>query len=385
MENERHVSINDDCHQTIRRTYLTLHFARVPARKLDAIRTCFGSLEQAIQASKADWQQSGILTPRQLERLFDATLDAHIQQALDWAQQANHTLLCLEDEAYPPLLAEISDPPILLYVMGQVSLLKDPQLALVGSRHASKYGLSVARDFASHLAGLGMTVTSGLASGIDQAAHEGALSVLKGGASSQGVTVAVVATGLDRVYPASNRDLAHKICQAGVMVSEYPLGSKPLAHQFPERNRIIAGLSLGTLVVEAALKSGSLITARLAMEQGREVFAVPGSINSPQAKGCHQLIRQGAKLVESGADILEDLSSMIQLSLLEQVEPQSPRKNESTSNDGLLKWIEFEPISLDELAVLSKWPVSEIQSQLLVLEVTGQIEALSAGRWRRLK
>ncbi|MBN2606315.1 MAG: DNA-processing protein DprA [Thiotrichales bacterium] len=367
-------------------TYLKLHFARVKASQLEAIRSRFSSLDKAVEASQAEWEKSGILTPRQLERLFEDELPERIQQAETWAQQENHHILCLEDEVYPSMLAEISDPPILLYAMGKIELLSDPQIGIVGSRNATKYGISIAKDFAEYFTKVGMTVTSGLASGIDQAAHEGALH------SEQfpGTTIAVVATGLDRVYPASNRELAHKICQVGVLVSEYPLGTKPLAHQFPERNRIISGLSLGVLVVEAALKSGSLITARLAMEQGREVFAVPGSINSPHSKGCHQLIRQGAKLAESGQDVLEDLSGLIELSLSDEFTSQSSPLNqektaEKLSEDGLLKWIEYEPISLDELSVLSKWPVSEIQSQLLILEVTGRIEALSAGRWRRLK
>lgn len=363
--------------------YLKLHFSRVKARQLDAIRARFGTLAKAVEASQSDWEKTDILTKRQLERLFDPELPKLIEQAEAWAQEDSHHIICLEDDGFPPLLADISDPPILLYVMGQVGLLSDPQIGIVGSRNATKYGISIAKDFAQYFAKVGMTVTSGLASGIDQAAHEGALSLSQSGV--EGMTIAVVATGLDRVYPASNRELAHKICQAGALVSEYPLGTKPLAHQFPERNRIISGLSLGVLVVEAALKSGSLITARLAMEQGREVFAVPGSINSPHSKGCHQLIRQGAKLAESGQDVLEDLSGLIQLSLSDDFNVPQEEPERSGSEDGLLQWIEYEPISLDELAVLSKWPVSEIQSQLLILEVTGRIEALSAGRWRRLK
>ncbi|WP_024850249.1 DNA-processing protein DprA [Hydrogenovibrio kuenenii] len=376
-----------------RRDFLKLHFAKVKAIKLDAIEARFGSISQAMSASQADWQAADLLTPRQFERLFDSKIDELVQQAEDWAQEENHHILCLGDERYPSMLAEISDPPILLYAMGQVNLLKDPQIGIVGSRNATKYGIGITKDFAQYFIKVGMTVTSGLASGIDQAAHEGALTAYEAASDkTQGTTIAVVATGLDRVYPASNRELAHKICQAGVIVSEYPLGTKPLAHQFPERNRIISGLSVGVLVVEAALKSGSLITARLAMEQGREVFAVPGSINSPHSKGCHQLIRQGAKLAESGQDVLEDLSSLIQLSLLDNVLPDTSqvdvRDNKATEREkekSLLQWIEYEPVSLDELAVLSKWPVSDIQSQLLILEVTGEIEAMSAGRWRRLK
>lgn len=379
MSNEKQIGV-----------YLKLHSAKVRFHQLEDIRRHFGSLTAAVQADRSAWERSGILTERQLERLFSDTLDAQINEALAWKTQRGHTILTLEDSRYPPLLVEISDPPILLYVLGEVALLSEPQLGIVGSRSATKYGKSIAQDFASHLASVGLTITSGLASGIDQAAHEGALKGgVKANLSEQGSTIAVVATGLDRVYPASNRALAHQISEAGAIVSEYSLGTKPLAHQFPERNRIISGLSAGVLVVEAALKSGSLITARLAMEQGREVFAVPGSINSPHSKGCHQLIRQGAKLVESGQDILEELSSILELSLdVKQAishESVSVSAKDVNEGQGLLKWIEFDPIGLDELAVLSKWPVSEIQSQLLILEVSGQIEAMSAGRWRRLR
>lgn len=368
--------------------WLLLHFARVNAKQLPQITSYFGSISQAMAASQASWQSSQLLKPKQLERLFDFENKTLVAEAVAWSQQPDQTILTLEDAAYPELLKQISDPPILLYVRGDVSLLSEPQLAIVGSRNASKQGRLTAMDFAQYLASVGLTITSGLASGIDKAAHEGAL---QAGASNseatQGTTLAVVATGLDRVYPASNRELARQIAKSGALVSEYPLGTKPMAHFFPQRNRIISGLSVGTLVVEAALKSGSLITARTAVEQDREVFAVPGSINNPQAKGCHQLIRQGAKLVESGQDILEELSAILQLSLnlpsKEQGASSIERGKEKASGD-LLHYIEFEPIGLDELVVLSKLPVSEIQSQLMMLELEGRIEALSAGRWRRL-
>ncbi len=378
--------------QTQLQHWLPLHFARMSAKQLQSAVSIFGSLEQALLASPQAWKSSGIATDKKIEHLFDEDMPAKIEQALAWCAQENHTILLLEDKAYPKLLAEISDPPILLYVMGSVPLLSDPQLAMVGSRNASRYGVMVAQDFAQHLSSVGLTITSGLASGIDKAAHEGALKAEQSQKSpGVGCTVAVVATGLDRVYPAVNKALAHSIVQNGTIVSEYPLGTKPLPRYFPERNRIVSGLSVGVLVVEAALKSGSLITARLAMEQGREVFAVPGSINSTQAKGCHQLIRQGAKLVESGKDILEDLRGMLQLPLFEEGASagsntfdvsNSPSKKAKPLD--ILKWVEFEPIGLDELVVLSKMAVSDIQSQMMMLELSGQVEALSAGRWRRL-
>lgn len=359
------------------KAYLHYHFAHIHFKTLQKIQAHFADIDSALKQPEHIWQKAQLLTKQQQERLFSIDMSDQIKDALDWRKQPDHYLLTLDDDAYPPLLKEIDNPPILLYVMGQVELLKDPQLAIVGSRNCSKYGKTIAEDFATHLSEVGLTITSGLASGIDKAAHVGALS-----ASNDGKTIAVVATGLDRVYPASNRELAHRIVQKGAIVSEYPLGTKPLAYHFPERNRIIAGLSIGTLVVEAASKSGSLITARLAMEQGREVFAVPGSINSAQSKGCHQLIRQGAKLVESGEHILEDLASLVSLTL-EIGNPEN--ETHKSSEEGLLAWIEYDPISLDELVVLSRWPVSSIQSELMILELEGKIEALSASRYRRLK
>lgn len=363
-------------------TWLPFHFARVSAKQLKKIEQAFGSLEQALLRPLQEWKNTKILTDKKLSFLFDEGNQQKIKQAIEWQQEERQHIIVLGDKTYPKLLSEINDPPILLYVLGSLTLLSDPQIGIVGSRNASKYGILVAQDFANHLVKVGLTVTSGLASGIDKAAHEGALKSQQ----TTGATIAVVGTGLDRVYPASNKNLAHQIVEHGAIVSEYPLGTKPIGRHFPERNRIISGMSTGVLVVEAALKSGSLITARLAMEQGREVFAVPNSINSSQSKGCHQLIRQGAKLVESGADILEDLGAMLQLSFFEEgandsaIEPKKP----IVEVTGLLKWIEYEPISLDELVVLSKMAVSDIQGQLILLEMDEKIEAMSAGRWRRL-
>lgn len=365
-------------------TWLTFHFARVSAKQLKKIEQSFGSLEQALLRPLQEWQNTKILTEKKLSFLFDKNNQLKIEQAIEWQQQPQQHIITLESQDYPKLLAEINNPPILLYVLGNLTLLSDPQLGVVGSRNASKYGILVAQDFASHLTSVGMTITSGLASGIDRAAHEGALKAEQKQKVPGGATIAVVATGLDRVYPAENKNLAHQIAINGAIVSEYSLGTKPLARHFPERNRIISGLSAGVLVVEAALKSGSLITARLAMEQGREVFAVPGSINSTQAKGCHQLIRQGAKLVESGADILEDLGSMLQLSFFDENKTEPKPTAKKQEQQSLLKWIEFEPISLDELSVYSKMAISDIQAQLIMLEMDEKIESMSAGRWRRL-
>lgn len=373
-------------------TLLPFHFAFIKASQLSQIKQHFGSLQQALTASSADWQHSKILSPKKIEKLLayaslscEQAYEQEKEDALQWGQVTGQHLVSLHDERYPPLLKELSDAPIMLYVRGEVGLLNDPQVAVVGSRHASRLGLSTAEDFAQYLSSVGLTITSGLALGIDTASHQGGL-------KGQGKTIAVVGTGLDRVYPASNRNLARQIAEEGAMVSEYPLGTKPLAHHFPQRNRIISGLSTGVLVVEAALKSGSLITAKQAMEQGREVFAVPGAINNPNAKGCHELIRQGAKLVQSGQDVLEELSPLVEFMFTDAVQSELPFE---TPNDALnatknatksiMQYIEYEPISLDELVVLSKLPVSEIQAQIMIEELNGTLEALSAGRWRRLK
>ena len=223
-----------------------------------------------------------------------------IEAVLHWLSDPLNHIVTLADEAYPQSLLNLPDPPTLLYVKGRLDLLNASSLAVVGSRNATTQGIRNAEAFASSASSDGLCIVSGMAQGIDTAAH-------RGGLQGSGSSIAVVGTGLDKVYPASNKELAHHLAQAGTIVSEFHLGTPPLAANFPRRNRIISGLSLGCLVVEASIQSGSLITARLALEQGREVFAIPGSIHSPQSKGCHALIKQGAKLVESVQDILEEL------------------------------------------------------------------------------
>lgn len=379
---------------------LQLHLCWVNAQQWFDLEQYFGSIAEALQADKKSLIASEVLKSPQLDKWFSTELSQQIEQALDWAEEPNQGWLSWQDKDFPQRCREIDDAPILLGYKGNKGLLNDPQIAVVGSRHASKAGREIAQDFAGFLSENGLSITSGLALGIDTAAH-------KGGLQGVGKTVAVVATGLDRIYPASNKALGQQIVEEGVMLSEFALGTKPLSYHFPKRNRIISGLSYGTLVVEAALKSGSLITARTAMEQGREVFAVPGSIHNPQAKGCHQLIKQGAKLVESGSDILEELSSLLQDELLPapsmstrltRAATKEPVSNQLDLLMGdnaqvhsqydehpILKFIEFEPISLDELVVLSKKPVSSLQGELMLLELAGRIEALSGARWRRLK
>jgi DNA processing protein len=361
---------------------LPFHFAGVRFQRLQTVLEVFGDLQTALSADRQRWQASRCLTDHQLDRLLVSQQKSWQAEALTWQERSDQRLLHYWDPDFPPLLREMADPPWLLYVRGSVDLLSDPQLAVVGARRASRSGLASAEAFSQALAEKGLTITSGLASGIDRAAHEGAL---KGGQ-----TVAVVGTGLDRVYPASNHALAKAIAEQGALVSEYPLGTRPLARHFPARNRIIAGLCHGTLVVEAALKSGSLITAKQALEQGREVFAMPGSIHDPQAKGCHQLIREGAKLVETAEHVLEELVPWLQPSLtLEAPDAASTADTDRASGTAseeptLLQWLGYEPVSLDDLAQASGWSVADLQSQLVMLELEGRVEALSAGRWRRI-
>lgn len=282
---------------------------------------------------------------------------------------------------YPPLLLATDDPPLLLYLMGPARFLAQgafpaaPCLAMVGSRSPTPQGQENARQFARALRASGLTIVSGLALGVDGAAHEGALADATDEDATP-ATVAVVGTGLDRVYPQRHRDLAHRIAARGLLVSEYPLGTPPLAANFPKRNRIISGLSQGTLVVEAAPASGSLITARLASEQGREVFAIPGSIHAIQSRGCHGLIRQGAKLVESAQDVLEELQGLVPLP---QPAPQAGAPNDSP----LLAALGFDPIGLDALQARTGLDTPCLQVQLLEFELAGSVARLPGGLFQR--
>ncbi len=284
---------------------------------------------------------------------------------------ADRHVVTLGDPGYPPLLLATADPPLLLYVQGDPAWLVKPAVAIVGSRSASAQGLDSARAFGRALAEQGWVVVSGLAQGIDAAAHEGALLAPGGG------TVAVVGTGLDRVYPPAHRDLARRIAAQGALVSEFAPGVPALPEHFPLRNRIIAGLSQGTLVVEAALRSGSLITARMALEAGREVFAVPGSIHSPQSKGCHALIKQGAKLVEAAADITEELRGPTG------TQPSLPGLGPETVADPLLDALGYEPTTLDALQARTGWPTADLNAKLLELELLGEVARLPGGLFQR--
>ncbi len=301
-----------------------------------------------------------------------------------WLCQPNTHLLTLTDPRYPPQLADIHDAPPVLYVRGDVRLLAEPQIAIVGSRNPSPSGLEITQEFARHLTGYGLTITSGLAQGIDGAAHRGAL--------ENGRTIAVFGTGLDRVYPAAHRALARQIADNGALVSEFPPGSEPLAQNFPRRNRLISGLSLGVLVTEAALKSGSLITARTASEQGREVFAVPGSIRNPLARGCHALLRDGAKLVESAADILAELAPQLRQALAATATVDAPAEAAADNLAGMdaesravLKAMGFDPVAPDEVIERSGFSAQQVSAILLVLELSGHVSSEAGGRYSRIR
>jgi DNA processing protein len=300
------------------------------------------------------------------------TLSARLDATLAWlAGDERRQIVTLGDPAYPGSLLETADPPLLLYVQGRIELLGAESIAIVGSRNATRQGLDNARSFAAQLSHAGFTIVSGLALGIDAAAHEGGLEGL-------GSTVAVVGTGLDSAYPTRNRALTNRISEQGLLVSEYSLGTPPLQAHFPQRNRIIAGMARATLVVEAATQSGSLITARLANEAGRDVLAIPGSIHSPQSRGCHALIKQGAKLVESVADILDELRPGAPSSALRR--PAAPQAD----NDPLLDALGFDPITLDALAERTGWPPAELNTRLLELELDGRVARLPGQRFQRV-
>ena len=302
--------------------------------------------------------------------LHSGVSDNLLQATFEWLEDGTNHIVTLADSTYPQSLLNISDPPLILYVKGGLDLLNKSSFAVIGSRHATPQGLRNAESFSSSLGGAGLTIVSGLAHGIDAGAH-------RGGLTTKSSTIAVVGTGLDKVYPAANRELAHQIAEKGAIISEFPLGTPPLAGNFPRRNRLISGLSLGCLVVEASIQSGSLITARLAIDQGREVFAIPGSIHSPQSKGCHTLIKQGAKLVETSQDILDELHWVLNSA--------SPLTENSDSTAApVLSFLGDEPTHIETLCIRSGLTVGELSAMLLTLELSGQIGCLPGGLYQRL-
>lgn len=302
-----------------------------------------------------------------------------VEADLHWLEQSGNSLVTVRDDRYPKLLNQIPDPPIALYVRGEAAVLKSVQMAIVGSRNPTPGGRRAAHRFAHELAVLGVTITSGLAVGIDSCAHEGAL-------EAKGFTVAVLGNGLDSVYPRQNRRLADRVAESGAVISEFPTGCCALASNFPRRNRIISGLSVGTLVVEAAKQSGSLITARHALEQGREVFAVPGSIQNPMVRGCHELIRQGARLVECNEDILEEIRHLVTIVADDSRQSETAGDNDE-GLDGtsrlLLDNIGYEPVHVDALIESANLPPGVALSALSNLEIAGLIESLPGGTFIR--
>ncbi len=330
--------------------------------------------------------------PAQARLLFahdDASVE-RINAALAWLSATDEggtrSLITLADADYPKLLLEIADPPVLLYARGRRALLSSDCVAMVGSRNTTPQGEQNAESFAKALVQAGITVVSGLALGIDAASHRGALMA----ASAQASTIAVVGTGIDRLYPARNKALAQAISERGLILSEYALGTPPLQGNFPRRNRLISGLSRGVLVVEAAVQSGSLITARLAAEQGREVLAIPGSIHSPMSRGCHALIKQGAKLVESAQDVIEELRltpHILSSGLPEKAHNTSATddiSNGVSEENPLLTALGFEPMELDELSRRTGYDAATLSAKLLELELIGQVARLPGGHFQRM-
>lgn len=345
------------------------------ARKLLA---AFGLPHQVLAQDRQALAQ--VVSERRAQALLQEVpgQEALLQSTLDWLAQdpARRDILTLADPAYPAALLHMADPPLMLYRMGRCVPLPGRALAVVGSRNPTAQGLQNARRFSRAFAEAGVTVVSGLALGIDGAAHQGALD---GAAADAVATVAVVGTGLDRVYPRQHLELAHAIAERGMILSEYPIGTPPIADNFPKRNRLIAALGQGTLVVEAALQSGSLITARLASEMGKEVFAIPGSIHSPHARGCHALLRQGAKLVESAQDVLEDLRLVLP------VPPAAaPDAQDAEGEDPLLEALGYDPMGLDALIARTGIAAPHLQARLLELELAGEVARLPGGLYQRL-
>ena len=349
----------------------------------------FGSAARVIAAGRSALKARG-LSAESMDALLAPPAD-RLERIADWLAGPRHHIVTRQSPDYPALLEESPGAPLLLYVNGDPGLLSMPQLAVVGSRNPTRGGERTAFEFAAHLAASGLTITSGLATGIDTAAHEGAL-------SAGGSTIAVLGTGIDRVYPAANRELAHRIAERGALVSEFPLGSPPESWHFPRRNRIISGMSLGTLVVEAARRSGSLITARLAAEQGREVFAIPGSIHNALARGCHRLIRDGARLVESADDIFAELAPLAgalgtRLAALtaegHSVASRDAAEGAGEGRDGdydkLLEALGWEPVDMDTLIDRSGLTIEQLSSMLLILELEGEVETLPGGKFSRVR
>jgi DNA processing protein len=364
---------------------------RSSARKLLA---ALGSAERVLAAEERTLL--ALVDPGVVHALTrrDARDETQLATTLHWleagSRDATRDIVVIGDPRYPALLLQTADPPLLLYTLGRVELLSAPGIAIVGSRSATPQGMDNARAFARFLSERKLTIVSGLAMGVDGAAHEGGL-------AGPGSTVAFVGTGLDRVYPSRHADLIRRIGEQGLVASEYPLGTEPIASNFPRRNRLIAGIARGTLVVEAALESGSLITARMAMECGREVFAIPGSIHSPQSRGCHRLIQEGAKLVETGDDVLQELRLVAQddvrpatlsprqpsLFALEPMPEPADAQVDSRRDAALLAALGHDPVTFDVLGARTGLPSDQLAARLLELELVGKVQRLPGGLLQR--
>jgi DNA processing protein len=359
------------------RAWVTLAHCELPQRDLVALLRAAGDPE-ALLASRGRIEGVNV-APAAREILMSPPADA-VAATLAWLESPAHQLVTWDDADYPQKLLEIGDAPPVMFHMGRRELLNRPAVAIVGSRQATPQGLDDARAFARALAGAGVTVVSGLAQGIDAAAHEGAL-------AEAGGTIAVVGTGLDRVYPAANRKLAHAIAERGSLLSEFVPGTQPLKWHFPRRNRLIAGLSRGVLVIEANLSSGSLITARLAGDQGREVMAVPGSIHAPLSKGCHKLIREGAKLVETAQDVLVEIGMNAATPARSDTAPHAIDAAIDSATGAayapLLDAMGTAPMDLDKLVQRTGLPAQAIAAQLTALEIDGVVAPLPGGKWQR--
>lgn len=355
--------------------WLTLAYAYVGVGELIALLDRFGDTETIVRQPEAELCAAGLSQKK--SRAITTPDHKALQCAERWLQGDRHEIIAYGCDGYPDLLTQLSDAPLLLFVNGDIDALHLPSLAIVGSRNPTRGGIQNSVDFSRHLAASGYVIVSGMAEGIDAAAHRGAI-------EAGGQTVAFLGHGIDRVYPPKNHELAHQISISGALLSEYPIGTAPNKRHFPERNRLISGLSLGTLVIEAARKSGSLITARLAAEQGREVFALPGSIHNPLARGCHQLIRQGAKLVETANDINAELAPII--GHLRQTTMKSTSRECAVPKDdaayaSLRQALGHDPASVDELHHRSGLTIAELSSMLLILELRGEVESLSGGHY----
>ena len=349
------------------------HAPGIGAIRFNRLLKLFGTPRHLFSAGKEEWQAQGIKNAK-LIKYLQAPNWFRVEKDMSWLGKPNQHIIYQTHALYPQCLNAIADAPPILFIKGRPQLLNQAQLAIVGSRNPSYTGTKTAHDFALHLAQSGWVITSGLAYGIDLASHQGAL-------AADGDTIAVMGTGADRVYPAEHRQIADKISEQGALVSEFCIGTPPHPSHFPRRNRIISGLSLGTLVVEAALKSGSLLTAQQALEQGREVFAIPGSIHNPLARGCHKLLKQGAKLVETVEDINEELEIHRPAAKVASTQAAPTHQNSNQDLDheyqSLLNYMNIgEPMNLDALVDCSQLPTATVASMLTVLELRGFIQML---------